>query len=255
MEEYEIREAYRLQSEYSSRMRNIINDVEKFFRSKIGVHRLNVSLITWPLNYGPNLFSISEKMTNFFENNTPDVPNYRFLKLFLPDTRDRKNRFGQDYYFFKSSEYHVATAIFKTDGINIYNLQFDFAKRDDEIDYLRNDDFKTGEFGLLHQDDKDIRLELIASCLVTFLNFLYDFYTTIDYYGEITLKLKINNIEIWNDPHGRRFSDNKFTPVQVSFDVFEIPHAIIEILKKLFDPLLNGYGWSDNEKKKILFSI
>ena len=255
MEEYEIREAYRLQSEYSQRMNANINNVEKFFRNKIGVHKLDVSLITYPSNYGPKLFNISDKMNTFFENNIPDVPTYKFLKLMFPDTRDRRNRFGQDYYYFKSSEYHVATALFKTDGITIYNLQFDFAKRDDEKDYLRYDDFETGKFGLIPQDDKDLRLELITFCLVTYLRFLHEFYTTVNYWGGITFKLKINNIQMWHDTHGRRFSDRFFTPIEITSEVFELPHAKIQILKNLFDPLLNGYGWSEREKEEFFHDI
>ena len=248
MEEYEIREAYRLQIEYSQRMNESINNVEKLFRSKIGVHRLDVSLITWPSNYGPTLFTISDKMTTFFENNIPDVPTYKFLKLFFPDTRDSRNQFGQDYYFFKSSDYHVATALFKTNGITSYNLQFNFAERDDEKDYLRYDDFKTGKFGLVPQEDREVRLELITFCILTYLRFLYEFYTTVDYWGGITFRLKINNIQAWHDTHGRRFSDRSFTPLEVTSEVYELPNARFEILKKLFDPLLNGYGWSDKEK-------
>ncbi len=255
MEEYEIREAYRLQSEYSQRMNNSINNVEKLLRSKIGVHKLDVSLITWPSNYGPKLFSISDKMNTFFENNIPDVPSYKFLSLFFPDTRDKRNRFGQDYYFFKSSDYHVATALFKTDGITIYNLQFDFAEKDDEKDYLRYDDFKTGKFGLLPQDDRELRLKLITFSIVTYLKFIHEFYTTVNYWGGITFKLKINNIQMWQDAGGRRFSDRNFTPVEVTSEVFELPHTNIEILNKLFDPLLNGYGWSDRKKNDFFLDL
>ena len=103
MEEYEIKEAYRMQNEYPQKIKYIINDVEIFFRSKIGAHKLDVSLIAWPLNYGPKLFGINNEMNDFFVENIPNVPEYEFLKLFFPDTRDRRNRFGQDYYIFKSS--------------------------------------------------------------------------------------------------------------------------------------------------------
>jgi len=255
MEEYEIREAYRLQSEHSERIYDNIYEVEKMFRSKIGVHRLSVSLITWPSIFGPKLFSIGEEMTEFFDNNIPEVPTYRFLNLFFPDTRDRRNRIGQDYYIFKPSFFHVATALFKTNGITIYSLQFDFAKRNDEKDYVRKDDFKTGKFGLVDEGDKEIKLELIVYCLITYLSFLHKFYTAVNYWGGITLRLDINNIQIWHDINGRNFSDQQFTPVENFSEVLELSDANIEIIEKLINPLLNGYGWSEGEKNDFFQNI
>ena len=70
-----------------------------------------------------------------------------------------------------------------------------------------------------------------------------------------TFKLEINNIQIWHDIHGRKFSDEDFNPVKVTFDVFELPRASIEILKKLIDTLLNGYGWSESDKYEFFQNI
>jgi len=255
MEEYEIRQAYRLQSEYSEKIYDNINEVNNLLRSKIGAYRLSVSLITWPSILGPKLFSIGDKMTEFFDYNIPDVPTYKFLKLFFPDTRDLRNRIGQDYYIFKPNSYYLATALFKTDGVTIYNLQFNFAKTDDEKDYLRKDSFRTGKFGLVAENDKEIKLNLIFFCLITYLNFLYKFYTAVDYWGGISLELDIKNIQIWHDFRNRSFSDSQFTPVEEFSEVFELTDASIDIIEKLVDPLLNGYGWSEGDKNYFFQNI
>ena len=255
MEEYEIKEAYRLQSEYSENVNDNLNELYKLFSSKIGVQRLSVSLISWPSILGPKLFSIGEKMTEFFDNNIPDVPTYKFLKLFFPDTRDSRNRIGQDYYIFKPNSYYLATALFKTDGVTIYNLQFNFAKTDDEKNYVSKDSFRTGKFGLVAEDDKEIKLNLIVFCLITYLNFLHKFYTAVDYWGGISLVLDIKNIQIWHDFRGRSFSDSQFTPVEEFSEVFELSDANIDIIEKLINPLLNGYGWSEGDKNNFFQNI
>ncbi len=252
MEDHEIREAHRLIQIRSEEIYKIISEAEQDFIRKVGVHDLQVRFIIWPIDYGLQLFQIDDEMRNFFENEIPEVRSYK-IQLLYPNTIDRTKRFGQDYYIFQSTNPCMTSAMFKTDGIVVFNFQFDLPKTDIQKQYIRYDDFYTGKFGLTRE--KIFPFHIIAQVFLTLLEFLEIFYSKIHYWNDINIELKIYNISVWKDIYHHGFSDDKFKPVELRRLTTTLKRDKFSILETLFNNLFNGYGWTNEDKKRFLVDL
>ncbi len=88
-----------------------------------------------------------------------------------------------------------------------------------------------------------------------FFDFLVELHKKFHYYGNISLTLKIKNIQNWNityDPY--RAQQNILTPIRKSFSIDQLKNDKIEVLKQLIGPVLNAYGRT-NEDTEVIYEM
>lgn len=252
MEEYEIKEAYRLLYEREKKLASIINIVEKDFVKKVGNHDLQVRVIVKPENYGGILFKIEREFYDFIVSINSRIVRYNEITLFYPDQRNPRENIGPDYYFFKCHIPMLTTILIKTDGVIIFNLQFDVPKNDVERDRFKYDSYDTGKCGLTN--DRSIKIELIAHCILTFCDFIHEFYQKVNYWTGLSLVFKIEGIKAWKFAENE-YSDDAFKPVIFYEEVANISKEKVKILETFFTPLMNGYRQSSQYRDSFLARI
>ena len=240
MEGHEIREAYRIYNKREIESNTIIEATEQQFFAKFDPHDIDIRILVKPDEFGSKFFELEESFYDFLTENIPYIYNQRFLHLFFPNMRGMSNNIGPDYYFFKPDDPHLTTAMFKTNGIVLFDIHFDIIRES-------NIKFSIGK-GQVSEESLDILL--ISQCIGTLLEYLEIFYHKINYWGEISITLKISNIKYWR--HRRiGFADQEFQPIIIHHSVNNLASEKLTILKKLISPLLNGFGVSENNKNYL----
>jgi hypothetical protein len=237
MEGHEIREAYRIYNEREHESNTIIEATEQQFFDKIDPHDIDIRILVKPDEFGSKFFELEQNLFKFLTENIPYIPKHRYLPLFFHNMRGMSNNIGPDYYFFKPDDPHLTTAMFKTNGIVLLDIHFDILREPNIVISKRK--------GQISEESLDILL--ISHCIVTLLEYLEIFYHKINYWGEISIILKISNIKCWRY-QGRDFADQEFQPIILHHSVNNLASEKLTILKKLMSPLLNGFGVRENDK-------
>lgn len=262
MEKPEIDLAYKLKLQNEEKINQKLKEIEKDFLDETGKHHYKFIFTIYPLQLGGNLFKISEDMNHFFLENFPKTPINK-ENLFLKRSSIDLPIFRQDGYNFKSEMgYHNADCQIRQDGIIIYILHF----RNYSVDQLKTlpirnlgvmNPFERLKRGITTPSDKILDKEFFIDYLLGLIDFLYEFYTFLGYYGDINLCMKITGaIQEWTELiTGNRFRQKKVEPIEYEFNVEMIPEIRIEIVKAIFNPLLNGFGIMDSDLKSYYIEL
>lgn len=253
MSRYEIDVAYRLRLEISEKFKNTISIVKKDFIKEIGHRHYKFVFCIYPTQVGEKLFKITKDLRRFLYEIFPKTPIYK-NNLFLRRSRLDMPEFRQDAFFFKSDlGYHNADCLIRTDGIILYILHF-YNFSQGELEKIIGRIYKSIDYyeslskGIILNNrtfDKTFFLDYFLGLL----NFIFIFYSKVGYFGDIKLSLEIEGaLSEWiEEITGNKFTQLKVDPIENEINVEMIPNMKIDIVRKFFTPIFNGFGIMDED--------
>ena len=146
----------------------------------------------------------------------------------------------QNDYVYDSDSKRLKNILIHKDGIIIYNLRYEVP-------------FNSREELTLKQK---LDLLYLSNYYLGFFTFLYELYKNFLYFEDLTIQLKIMGISSWpllQPPSNPR--QLKLDTIKVIVNIEELSRGKLEVIKRLYEPVLNAYGRTNKDAERLYSQI
>lgn len=253
MERYQIEQAYNKRLTIDNSLKEKLGKIEKDINQYAKGYNLHFRFNIYPIHTTGNLFEIGEDMNKFLTTAVPKTPIYD-SEIFKPNFKNGGLHFRQkDYFFNWEVNVNPTTCLIRKEGIIIYGIYFRYYNRENEKDIkqqydILNDPLECIRRGVIF-GKKIFNMEIIIDFTLGFLNFLYKFYTKLNYFGDINIILRIKGgLQNWIEPiSGNNFRQNNVEPIELMINTELIQVNKLSIVKDIFKSIFNGFGLMEND--------
>ncbi|MFX1396843.1 MAG: helix-turn-helix domain-containing protein [Promethearchaeota archaeon] len=263
MERYEIEEAFKIKIEKSQKIADHIKIIESEFKNLPAIKHseLIFKFTISPINFSTPLFEINEDMDKFLmKQQLTKTPIENEFVFPIQSSYDKPFSRAEDYLYRSDEEKNLSDLLIRKDGIIIYDLHFKWYKSHNDSEHpftIQDPDIykKLLKRGLI-EGERKIDILFVIDYFLSFLNFLYQFFTEVNYYDDINIKMDIQGIGAYIEKsYGKKFRQSSLKPIENDYNIELIPNEKVRIVKEMFKTVFNGFGISGSLFEDFLVDL